>query len=361
MTARLPDPEFDIAVVGAGMAGITCAQQLSQAGYRVVVLEKSRGVGGRMATRRLQGTCADHGTCYLSPQGDRFQTLIDQLAAAGILQSWTDRVYELDVNAVSLQAPTAAECYPRYVAPTGMTAIVKHLAAGLDIRFNQRVAKLELIDEQHWRLTAESTGAEPGTAEQTELSATAVVVAIPAPQASLLLQPLMELLPAEFIQQLQSATFLPCLSAMVGYLPERQQDWLSDYADLKAISVTNDTMLAWIGLDSSKRAQSAQPVFVMQSTVEFADRYLEVSDLSAAGAQLIQRAAELLAPWLDTPEWLQVHRWRYAFAQAPLPHPYLAALTPAALICIGDWCGGRKVESAYLSGLDAATYWLSNN
>ena len=55
----------DIAVIGAGMAGLVCAQQLSQAGYSVVVVEKSRGVGGRVATRRLQGTCG-RSWCLLS-------------------------------------------------------------------------------------------------------------------------------------------------------------------------------------------------------------------------------------------------------------------------------------------------------
>ena len=45
----------DIAVIGAGIAGLVCAQQLSQAGYSVVVVEKSRGLGGRLATRRLHG------------------------------------------------------------------------------------------------------------------------------------------------------------------------------------------------------------------------------------------------------------------------------------------------------------------
>ena len=56
---------LDVAIIGAGVAGLTCAQQLHQAGYKVVVLEKSRGVGGRMATRRIEETYVDHGVRYL--------------------------------------------------------------------------------------------------------------------------------------------------------------------------------------------------------------------------------------------------------------------------------------------------------
>ncbi len=51
----------DIAIIGAGMAGLICAQRLTEAGYSVLVVEKSRGLGGRLATRRLYGTWADHG------------------------------------------------------------------------------------------------------------------------------------------------------------------------------------------------------------------------------------------------------------------------------------------------------------
>jgi renalase len=53
---------------------------------------------------------------------------------------------------------------------------------------------------------------------------------------------------------------------------------------------------------------------------------------------------------LDTPEILQVHRWGYAFAQNPLPDLFLTAQVQAPLYFCGDWCGGNRVESAFLSG-----------
>jgi Predicted NAD/FAD-dependent oxidoreductase len=85
---------FDVAVIGAGMAGLICADQLRLAGYSVVVVEKSRGVGGRVATRRVHGTRADHGAPYLEPQGDAVQGLIDVLVDRDILKLWTDTVWE---------------------------------------------------------------------------------------------------------------------------------------------------------------------------------------------------------------------------------------------------------------------------
>ena len=59
---------MDVTIIGAGLAGITCARALQTAGHRVVLLDKSRGVGGRIATRRLHGTHADHGFRVWAPQ-----------------------------------------------------------------------------------------------------------------------------------------------------------------------------------------------------------------------------------------------------------------------------------------------------
>jgi predicted NAD/FAD-dependent oxidoreductase len=346
-------PYLDVVVIGAGIAGLSCAQQLQQAGYRVAIVEKSRGVGGRVATRRLYGTFADHGTCYLSPKGDLFRGLIDHLVGQGILQTWLDAVYELEADG-NLRSPAAEERNPRYAAPNGMTAIAKFLATNLDIRLNQRAIALSLAEDQYWKVTAEFTNPESSN-QTTDLLAKAVVVAAPAPQTVALLQPLVgTAISLEFLNRLESVTFLPCLSAIAGYPTEVEQQWLNQYSDIRAISFSGDPDLAWIGLDSSKRVSPSQPVFVIQSTATFAENYLETSDLQPAGDRLLKQAAERLTPWLAEPEWLQVHRWRYAFAKSPLPEPFLEATTPSPLVCIGDWCGGMRVESAFLSGLEAA-------
>jgi predicted NAD/FAD-dependent oxidoreductase len=96
------------------------------------------------------------------------------------------------------------------------------------------------------------------------------------------------------------------------------------------------------------------PIFVLQSNAEFAKRYLDAEDLNSAGEQLLFHAAKLLIPWLDRPDWFQVHRWRYAFPSHPLTQDYLDAGAPLPLVCCGDWCGGNLIESAMNSGLAAA-------
>lgn len=337
---------FDVAIIGAGLAGLTCAQQLHQAGYSVVVLEKSRGVGGRVATRRLHDTCADHGVRYLEPQGKLSQQLIERLLQRDILQAWNDTIYEL--KPTTPESVVTSHSHPsqltRYVAPEGMTTVAKFLATGLEIWLSRRVQAITPTAEQTWHLTLDRMNEALG-----ELTAGAVVVAIPAPQALMLLEPLAETgLPPEFLSNLRSVEFDPCLSVMAGYSVDLPLPiW-------KACTLSEDSNLAWIGFDSSKRTDAQKPIFVLQSTAEFAKLYLDAEDLNLAGEQLLSHAAKWLIPWLNTPNWFQVHRWRYAFPRHPLNQEYLDARGQLPLVCCGDWCGGNLIESAMNSGLVAA-------
>lgn len=344
----------DVVVIGAGIAGLTCAQQLHKAGYKVVMIEKSRGVGGRVATRRLYGTHADHGACYLKSQG-QLQQLVKVLSDRRILHVWVDTVYEIDTrDAVPHLAP--AKPYPRYVAPTGMSAIAKFLATDLEIWLNRRVQTVTLTDKNSWHLTLEPVTNDALDIQlPEELTAQAVVVAIPAPQALMLLEPLAQAyLPTPFLEILRSVEFDPCLSVMAGYPSQRQKDVENLHPNWKAITFVNDSELAWIGLDSSKRPDHQTPVFVLQSSAEFAKRYLDAEDLNPAAHQMLSHAAKYLIPWLETPDWFQIHRWRYAFPNRPLDQECLNAATPLPLVCCGDWCGGNLIQGAVNSGLAAA-------
>ncbi|MEG5018912.1 MULTISPECIES: FAD-dependent oxidoreductase [unclassified Microcoleus] len=341
---------FDVAVIGAGMAGLSCAQRLRQAGYSVAVVEKSRGAGGRVATRRVQGTRADHGARYLEPQGDAVQGLIEVLVDRHILKLWTDTVWEFRQGKLS--------AIPRccYVAPAGMNAIGKYLAQDLEIWFGRRVQAISTTDNQRWRLSLEVTDSNLEIPQ--ELIAKAVVVAIPAPQALMFLDAEIGLSP-DFLDKLRSVEYDPCITVMAGYPATKQQDLSNLNPQWKSVSFPDNADLAWIGWDSSKRLDPSQPVFVVHSSANFAERYLEAADLDSVGQELLDRTSEYLIPWLKQPEWLQVHRWRYAFCRNPLPVSCLAAGGNLPLVCAGDLCGEGQIEGALRSGWAAAN-WVNS-
>ncbi|MEG4963908.1 MULTISPECIES: FAD-dependent oxidoreductase [unclassified Microcoleus] len=341
---------FDVAVIGAGMAGLSCAQRLRQAGYSVAVVEKSRGAGGRVATRRVQGTRADHGARYLEPQGDAVQGLIEALVDRHILKLWTDTVWEFRQGELSA-IPNSC-----YVAPAGMNAVGKYLAEGLEIWFGRRVEAISTTDNQMWHLSLEVTDDYLQTPQ--ELIAKAVVVAIPAPQALMFLNSEIGF-KSDFLDKLHSVEYDPCITVMAGYSATKQQDLSNLNPQWKSVSFPDNSDLAWVGWDSSKRLESQQPVFVVHSSANFADRYLESVDLPTVGQELLDRTSEYLIPWLKQPEWLQVHRWRYAFCRNPLPVSCLPAGGNLPLVCAGDLCGEGQIEGALRSGWAAAN-WVNS-
>jgi renalase len=334
---------LEIAIVGAGIAGITCARELRSAGRKgITIFEKSRGVGGRLTTRRMFDTCVDRGTCYISPKGEPFRDLFDRLIAANIIKPWTNITHTLTADGNIL---SDADIYPRYVAPGGMNQITKYLAQDLDVRFGQRAIAIE-PDNNLWRLTIEGND-EP-------IFARTIILAIPAPQAVDLLSPLANVLPIEFLNTLRGVDFHPSIAIAAGYTMTQLAEWESVYPDVKSVSCIDDPILGWVGVDSSKRKQPAPPVFVLQSTANFVAEYPNPEDLVSASRVMLERASERFLPWFRDCLWQEPHLWRYAFAKSPLVDAYLSIDLPAPLYCTGDWCGGRKVEDAYLAGLAVA-------
>ena len=79
-----------IAVIGAGISGLTAAQTLSDAGIDVTVFEKSRGVGGRTANRRSEYGSFDHGAQYFTVKDKRFRNFTEDLVSKGVIASWSN-------------------------------------------------------------------------------------------------------------------------------------------------------------------------------------------------------------------------------------------------------------------------------
>ncbi|NJL22281.1 MAG: NAD(P)-binding protein [Leptolyngbyaceae cyanobacterium SM1_3_5] len=199
---------LDVAIVGAGLSGLICAQQLRRSGYRVALIEKSRGLGGRLATRRLPNTCADHGVRFWDEQGDRTRELIRVGRDRNLLQPWTDIEYHLNGE------PQATAVPPRYATTDGMTAIAKALAAQLEIHRSLRV--VQLAAGENWWLTCESGEI---------FEARSIGLAIPAPQAVMLLESI-DSPPADLLAQVRSVEFDPCLTVIATYDKSIRRKWM---------------------------------------------------------------------------------------------------------------------------------------
>jgi renalase len=323
-----------IAVIGAGVAGLTCARKLQQAGRRVVVFDKSRGLGGRLATRRLSGTHADHGVCYLQPKGTAFGQLIDELVNEQILRVWTQGIHRLPADGV-LQPPV--KFAPCYAATAGATAIARYLGQNLEIINSQTITAISPMGNG-WQLNSADG----------QWNAEQVVVAVPPAQALAIAARVIDPHCSEQISQVNFTTSITAIAVF----PKSQQAAAAQLP-WQGIQGIDHPVLGWIGLDSSKQLEPLQPVLVVQSSAAFAAENFDAPDLEVIGKRLLASAVPF-AMGLDDPEILQVHRWGYAFVQNPLPDLFLTAQVKAPLYFCGDWCGGNRVESAFLSGLAVA-------
>lgn len=315
-----------IAIIGAGMAGLACAQGLTQAGLRPVLFDKGRGIGGRLATRRAPGLQFDHGAQYVTARDPRFIASLAGLEAAGHVARWDDG-----------QSTGRNTGSARWVGTPGMSSLAKGLAKDL-------AGDLDL--HQGARITAiRPAGAGWLVSDgQTDHPFDRVVVTVPAPQVADLLgqdHPL--------VSALAPVRMDPCLTLMAGI-------------NAPAAFVTcedADHPLTWIAQDSSKpgRPQGQGVAWVAQASVGFSEQFLEDS-AEAQLARMLPLLCDRLAVSADRVSHAAVHRWRYARVATPLGQPFLRD-GAATLYLGGDWCLGARVEAAWISGASIAADLLT--
>ena len=344
---------WDVLVVGAGMAGLSCAERLQQAGLQVLVVDKSRGVGGRLSTRRVETSAGvvglDHGAQYITASSDSFRRFIQQQVKLGTMVEWGRNLHIFENG--RLREGGLDERRARFCCPDGMTAVAKQMAAGLQVEPGVRVRAVRSTGSG-WVVEVENGDHH---------SAQSVVMTLPAPQILELLSGWLEE-DMPLYGPLQSAEYWPCIAVMAGYGSEVTPPvW-------QGVKWQGDGQVMWTALDSSKRSQPLPPRVVIHSTPEFACEHLqdEADRLEAAGQRLLKHVAAQLGDWLGQPEWMQVHRWRYSLPIELVGLMSLGMMVSAEdgearwpLVCGGDWCAGAKVEGAFLSGCDAGDRLLS--
>lgn len=302
--------ETQTLILGAGLTGLTVAAGLKRLGETPVVLDKSRGLGGRLASRRVGDWRFDHGAQYLRPRGPHLAAMLDVLKLSGAVTDW----------------PAVDDGAPAYVGLPGMSGLVKPLAEGVDVRKGVKVSRARR-EQGSWHLF----DAEDGLVAKARV----LISTIPAPQATQVLagHPLAD--------RIASVAMDPCWTLMAAF---------DARPDLPDISRAPGSALPWIARDGSKPGRGTES-WVAQASAEWTRGAIDLPRQDAAQALLAvmrDRAGGVLPNVLHA----DAHRWLYAQAPQPLGQACLVD-REAGLVVAGDWCLGARAEHAVLSG-DAA-------
>jgi renalase len=309
-----------VAVVGAGLSGLVAARRLAGE-HEVVVLDKGRSVGGRLATRRIGDAVLDHGAQFFTVRGDELSTQVDDWVGRGLVHVWCHG-FSAD-----------GDGYPRYVGSAGMNSLAKDLSAGLDCRPGHLVFTLRR-QEEGWDVVIDDGSA---------IAVDAVVLTAPVAQSwALLAQSELDVPDELFRREYHRTIGLLTVLDRPSAVPDPGGVQL-DPADPAA-------PFGFVG-DNQAKGISPVPAVTFHATQPWSLDHWD-DDTDALRSSLLARAAPFLgdATILEA----QVKKWRFAGPREPWPDPCWVD-EEHRVVLAGDLFAGPKVEGAFDSGVAAAT------
>jgi len=345
-----------IAIVGAGAVGLAAGRTLAGQGHDITVYEKSRGFGGRAATRRTHGCALDHGAQYLKVPDDLpavRRLVLEELPREGLIDIGRP-IYTFDKDNRVAAGDEERNAGPKWTYAAGLNTLGKYVAAGLDVRREMRVGRVGRLSVGY-RLFNDA-GALLGEADR-------VLVAVPAPQAVDLLRA--SVIDAErrdrALAQLEGVTYQPMFTFMLGY--RRPPDG-TVYAGgtpgdprpyYALVNTDHGHGISWLGVENDKgpsRAPEGVLALVAQMAVPFSEAHYDdpPNELAAIADRQV---SALLCVDLGQPLWHDHARWRYAKPAATVD---LATLNRDhdGLFFAGDYTTGWRLHLALQNGFDVA-------
>lgn len=302
-------PGTRVGIVGAGIAGLACAERLAGYGIESELFDKGKRPGGRLSTLRLGTRAWDFGAQFLEQGDGDFALHVERWRAAGVIDRWRD-------------GPEGA-----LVGVPAMASLVDYLAARHPVRFSARVDSLTRISSR-WIFGGAGLSAGPFDV---------AVLAVPAEQAAALLS-LHDLHQAREAAAVRSR---PCWSVMAAFAEP-----LNGPPVLRSAGP-----IAWAANNASKPQRPAEECWVIHASTAWSERNLE-RDRDEVAAELLAAFAALRGRPLPEVSFLKAHRWRFAechgHASQPLWNPRLM------LGACGDWTMGPRIADAWQAGTDLA-------
>lgn len=322
-----------LAVIGAGISGLTVANKLRN-DFEITVYEKSRGVGGRMATRTAPPFQFDHGAQFFTAKSQKFKDFLNPFIKNKAIARWDAKFVEFDKNQIISQR-SWSDNLEHYVGTPKMTSLCKAMSCDINVHYETTISKCSFIKNK-WHLHAKD---KPDFFEHDWL-----ILAMPAAQTT-------DLLPDEvpFKSQILEYKMSSCTTLMLGFKEPLPFDWHA--------ALVRNADISWISVNSSKMLRNTPPSLVVHSTNDWSDKCLSLP-LEAAKEHLLNELKVVTSKPIERIVHQDIHRWRYAnILKQEGPESFLNQEYKVGVV--GDWCIRGFVEGAFKSACSLASK-LSN-
>lgn len=314
------------------MSGASCARILKDCGYSVTIFEKSRGFGGRMATRIGAQCSFDHGAQYFTCQSAEFKRVVKDWLALGIVDYWNGRLVSWDGKDYTEHLNQDM----RLVGVPAMTEPVRYMCRDVKVNLNHRVSSI-LREGENWAVTGLTISNETFKSNGFDH----IVLAIPPRQALSILGEYQQL---DHLKILDSITMQAVWAAMLAFDKPLEITWDGCF--------DNEGPLSWISRNSSKVGRGSENLRAIDSWILHAHTESSQKMLAASKDDMrhwfLEKAGKHFKS-MPEPIEIMTHKWLYALPLSVLNQSFVIDHRFKIGVC-GDWCNGPKVEGAFLSG-----------
>lgn len=294
-------------IIGAGMTGLSAAKVLVEKGHNVTILDKGRGVGGRMSTRTIDNAKADHGAQYFSVKSAEFQALISDLQTEHITKEW---------HLVQRQNV-------RYIGAKGMNTIPKKMASDLTIHLNEKV--ISIVNNE--------VKTESGNSYDFDN----LIITIPIPQVIDLFEASQISFSEKDKSVINSIEYDPCMAVMAV---------LKQATEIPSGGIILENQpVSWIA-DNCQKGITEIPTATIHASAAFSKKHLE-DNLQEVAQEMLSSVSQWINP--ENVVSTQVHRWRYSLASKRYEKEFYQ-IENQNIYLGGDGFGIGNVEGAFLSG-----------
>lgn len=315
-----------IAVIGSGISGVTIAKNLAKLN-EVVIFDKSRGIGGRMATRRTPDYNFDHGAQFFTAKSQEFIEFCKIAKADAVIEEWNCDFAEITANKINKKWQFNKD-KAHFVAKPQMNNLCKYIAKDLQVLLSKEI-KFTNFDGKKWSLTT----SENENFDDFDY----LILAIPSHQA-------INLIAKEFkyFDLISNIKMSACFTLMLGFKEKLQIEFDA--------AIVKESNISWISVNSSKPQRPQNFSLVVNSSNQWADQNIE-EDLEIIKEKLIISLRNIIDFDPKNIEYQNIHRWKYANAPLRKGNKSLFDSNLNLGIC-GDFLISGRVENAFLSSLD---------